>query len=93
MVAVPVGDGVALAEMVNTPDTFELFVVVHTTLGSTVAAEAGLLVASVDVATTPTSRQKDARTLFSFTRLRLNPKWPRVFHQIGQAVLTENGLF
>jgi hypothetical protein len=33
MVAVPVGDGVALAEMVNTPDTFELFVVVHATKG------------------------------------------------------------
>jgi hypothetical protein len=34
MVAVPVGDGVALAEMVNTPDTFELSVVVHTADGS-----------------------------------------------------------
>jgi hypothetical protein len=74
MVAVPVGDGVALAEMVNTPDTFELSVVVHTTVGSSVAADTGLLTTSVDVATTPTSRQKDTRTLFSFTRLRLNPK-------------------
>ena len=87
------GDGVALAEMVNTPDTFELSVVVHATEGSSVAADTGLLTTSVDVATTPTSRQKDARTLFSFTRLRLNPKWPRIFHQIGQTVLTENGLF
>jgi hypothetical protein len=34
---------------------------------------------SVDTATTPTSRQKDERTLFSFTWIRLNLKWPRVF--------------
>jgi hypothetical protein len=74
MVAVPVGDGAAVAEMVNTPDTFELFVVVHTTVGSSVAADTGLLTASVVVATVPNNRQKDTRTLFSFTRLRLNPK-------------------
>ena len=29
----PVGAGVAIAEMLNCPDTFELFVVVHATLG------------------------------------------------------------
>jgi hypothetical protein len=33
IVAVPVGAGVAIAEMLNCPDTFELFVVVHATLG------------------------------------------------------------
>jgi hypothetical protein len=33
MVAVPVGDGAAVAEMANQPDTFELSVVVHVTVG------------------------------------------------------------
>ena len=77
--AVPVGAGDAEAEMANQPDTFESFVVVQTTLGLSVAAETGLLTVSVDTATTPTSRQKDERTLFSFTWIRLNLKWPRVF--------------
>jgi hypothetical protein len=72
--AVPVADGAAEAEIVNMPETFELFVVDHATVGSSAAAETGLLVTSVVVTTTPTNRQKDARTLFSFTRLRLNPK-------------------
>ncbi len=72
--AVPIAAGDAEAEIVNQPDTFKLFVVVHTTVGSSAAAVTGVLTASVVVATVPNNRQKDARTLFSFTRLRLNPK-------------------
>ena len=34
MVAVPVGDGAAAAAMVNMPDTLELLVVVHATVGA-----------------------------------------------------------
>ena len=39
--AVPVGDAAAVAAMVNQPDTFELFVVVHATAGLVDVATGG----------------------------------------------------